>query len=359
MTDQTGRPPEERLPAPRPQSTPTPADRFTAPPPVRRNDLTPERAAGIVRQSANARWVAFLAVTIVSLFVIGYYFYELGLPGGLSQARMEGAAEAQQVTAIERGYNIYQANCAQCHGANGEGGAGPALNQQEKLFAHLNPEYLENVLVAGGRYVCGNPDSLMPIWSNEGNPPGPLNYKQVEDLIAFIRAEKGGHYRVLDPELFEPLRDATGKERTFEGWVDPNYKPEPGATPFPACWTDAFAGGPDGTPAASTPPGASGAPPSQVPAGEVLRESATGIKFDVGTLNAPADTPFSIEFVNNDAGIPHNIEIKDAGGASLYKGEIFNGVATMTYSVPGLPAGTYTYICTVHPNMTGTLTVGS
>ena len=31
------------------------------------------------------------------------------------------------------------------------------LNSQEKLFAHLNPEYLRTVLTAGGRYVCGNP----------------------------------------------------------------------------------------------------------------------------------------------------------------------------------------------------------
>ena len=29
----------------------------------------------------------------------------------------------------------------------------------------------------------------------------------------------------------------------------------------------------------------------------------------------------------------------------------------MTYSVPALAAGTYTFICIVHPNMTGTLTV--
>ena len=29
---------------------------------------------------------------------------------------------AQQVTAVERGYNLFQANCARCHGANGEGG---------------------------------------------------------------------------------------------------------------------------------------------------------------------------------------------------------------------------------------------
>jgi mono/diheme cytochrome c family protein/plastocyanin len=357
MTDQPGRPPEERLPAPVPTSAPVPAERFSAPPSARRNDLTPERAAKIVRQSANARWVAFLAVTIVSLFVIGYYFYELGLPGGLSQPRMEAAAAQEQVVSVERGYNIYQANCAQCHGVDGEGGKGPTLNSQEKLFAHLNEGYLHNVLQVGGRYVCGDPNSIMPIWSNTGNPAGPLNYKQIEDLIAFIRAEKGtGPYRVMDPSLFEPVIDeTTGEEVIFEPWVDPNYEPAPGSTPFPACWTDAFA-----APSASADPNASpSAAPSGAPSGAVVKESALNIAFEVKDLQAPADAAFQIEFENKDAGIPHNIDIKDASGGAVYVGEIFPGVATKTYDVPPLAAGTYSFVCTVHPNMTGTITAGS
>ena len=232
--------PEERLPATRPSSVPAPSDRFTAPPSAHRNDLTPERAARIVRQSASARWVGLIAVIIVSLFVIGYYFYELGLPGGISKSRLEAALEAEQVTSIERGYNIYQANCARCHGPNGEGGIGPTLNSQEKLFAHLNPDYIHSMLQVGGRFACGDPNSLMPVWANTGTPPGPLNYKQVEDVIAFIRAEQGHVYRVLDPGLFEPVvNPSTGQEETFEGWVDPSWTPAPGSTPFPACWKDA------------------------------------------------------------------------------------------------------------------------
>jgi mono/diheme cytochrome c family protein/plastocyanin len=361
MTDQPGHPTEERLPAPRPSSAPVPADRFSAPPSAHRNDLTPERAARIVRQSANARWVGFLAVVIVSLFVIVYYFYELGLPGGLSEPRLEAAANAQQVTSIQRGYNIYEANCAKCHGVDGEGGIGPTLNRQDKLFAHLNPDYIHTMLQVGGRFACGNANSVMPVWSNTGSPPGPLNYKQIEDVIAFIRSEKGTEYEVLDPTLFEPVIDpATGKPKTFEGWVDPNYTPAPGATPYPACWADEFSQpAASGSPAPSSAPGASGAPSeSQAPGGAVLQESALNIAFEVASLSAPADTAFQIQFDNKDAGIPHNIAIHDANGAELFKGEIITGPAQATYDVPALKAGTYTFVCSVHPNMTGTLTVG-
>ena len=351
MTDQPGRPPEERLPAPLPDESrvPAPADRFTAPPAIHRTAFTPERAAGIVRQSASARWAGFLAVTVVSLFVIGYYFYETTGFGGLfgvlpDQARLVDEEERQQVVSVERGYNVYQANCARCHGVNGEGGIGPALNVQEKLFAHLDETYLRNVLEVGGRYVCGNPDSLMPVWSDRNG--GPLNYAQIEDLIAFIRAENTEEYEVRDPSLNEP----TGEH--FTGWRDPNYQPAPGATPYPECWLDALPGA-SGSPSPSGSPGPSGSP-----TGDVVTVSALNIAFEQSSLTAPADAAFTIDFENKDAGIPHNVEIKDSGNTSVYTGEIFNGVDSRQYAVPALPAGDYTFICTVHPNMTGTLTAG-
>jgi mono/diheme cytochrome c family protein len=251
MTDQPGREPESRLPARRPPSEAAPAERFTSPPATRTFELSPERAAKIVRQSSNARWVGFLSVIVVVLFVILYYFYELGAPLGLTQARLEAEDQHQQVVAIERGYNLYQANCARCHGVNGEGGVGPVLNDQSKLYQHLNEDYLRRVLEVGGRYVCGNPESVMPIWADtEG---GPLNYRQIEELIAFIRAPmREEQYEVRHPELNEP----TGEH--FQGWLDESYRPEPGATPYPACWVDALGGG--GGESAAPSAGASAAP---------------------------------------------------------------------------------------------------
>ena len=118
---------------------------------------------------------------------------------------------------------------------------------------------------------------------------------------------------------------------------------------------------PPGTPAPSAAPSGEPTPaPSEsgTPAGVVLTISAQGIAFDTDTLEVPADTPFQIVFANNDAGIPHNVAIHEGSptGPEIWQGEIFNGVETRTYDVPALPAGTYGFVCTVHPNMTGTLT---
>jgi plastocyanin/mono/diheme cytochrome c family protein len=374
MTDQPGRdpgapsggsgsgvPPERTLPVPRPTMDVAPADRFSAPPSTHATSLSPERAAGIVRQSSSARWVGFLAVLVVVVFSIVYYFYDLGVPGIAGTSRLTAEVNAQAITSVEKGYNIFQANCARCHGAQGQGGVGPVLNDQMKLFVHLNPQYIRNVLFSGGRFVCGNPKSLMPIWDQQNG--GPLNYEQINDLIAFLRAPNSQEYIARDPATKEPLTDASGKVVTFKGWRDPNFKPVPGATPFPDCWTDAFKSpapsgsvAPSGSAAPSAAPSGSAAS-SGGPAGTTVNVKAANIAFDPTTIEAPAGAPFTIAFDNEDSGIPHNIDISDASGASVFKGEIISGVATKDYAVPALAAGTYKFICDVHPNMTGTLTV--
>ena len=361
MTDQPGNEPEERLPAPRPE-TPASVERFSAPPGSHKFELTPERSAQIVRQSSNARWVGFLAVIVVVLFVALYWFYELGAPLGLTEPRLTAEENAQQVLAVERGYNIYQANCARCHGVEGEGGIGPTLNRQDKLFTHLNEDYLHNILEVGGRLACGDPLSAMPIWSNEGRPPGPLNYVQIEELIAFLRATNDTTYLVRDPELMEPeINPETGEPETFTGWRDPDYEPAPDATPYPACWKEEFTSGESAPPAGSGDPAASAEPsaslPGQAPSAAEVEIVAQGVAFTTPNVDVAGTEGFTIQFDNQDAGIPHDVDILDEAGGKAFDGEVVSGPVVHTYEVPALEAGDYGFICSVHPNMTGTISV--
>lgn len=126
-----------------------------------------------------------------------------------------------------------------------------------------------------------------------------------------------------------------------------------GAPPAPAGSGSSAA--PAGSPGASGQPGGSGAPgPGSAAAATV---AAKDIQFTPTSFSAPGGKPFGLEFDNQDAGVPHNIDIKDSGGTSVFKGEIFSGAAKKVYDVPALPAGSYTFVCDVHPSMTGTATL--
>jgi plastocyanin len=106
---------------------------------------------------------------------------------------------------------------------------------------------------------------------------------------------------------------------------------------------------PGGSPAGSPSAGASGA------TGTVVNLKAVGLAFDPKSLTAPAGAAFQIAFDNQDNATMHNVVIKDGGGKEVFKGELVTGVAQKPYDVPALQAGSYTFTCTVHPTMTGTL----
>ena len=115
---------------------------------------------------------------------------------------------------------------------------------------------------------------------------------------------------------------------------------------------------PSGAPGASGQPASSAAPEPSGPAADVTIH-AKGIAFVESSITAPKDKPFTIAFVNEDQGTPHNVAIHagSATGKEMFKGEIFPGIATKVYEVPSLPGGQYAFVCTVHPTMTGTATV--
>ena len=86
--------------------------------------------------------------------------------------------------------------------------------------------------------------------------------------------------------------------------------------------------------------------------------TAKNIAFDTATLEAPADAPFGIAFTNDDpAGVSHDIDIKDSSGQVVGNQTPIDGGTSANYAYEPLAPGTYTFFCSIHSNMTGTLTV--
>ncbi|MEX0755105.1 MAG: cupredoxin domain-containing protein [Actinomycetota bacterium] len=88
---------------------------------------------------------------------------------------------------------------------------------------------------------------------------------------------------------------------------------------------------------------------------------AQNLQFDADELRFRPETPSTLVFDNEDAGIQHNVSIygDDSLAEVLFQGEIFPGVAQQPYAIPALPDGEYYFHCDVHPDMAGQVVVAA
>lgn len=104
----------------------------------------------------------------------------------------------------------------------------------------------------------------------------------------------------------------------------------------------------------ATPP----AQPSAAPGAASLTVTAsTPAAFDQATLEAPANTPITIQFQNKDPSAQHNVAIKAATPQGDFVPPVAEPGQSANYNVAPLQPGQYEFYCSVHPNMKGTLTV--
>jgi plastocyanin len=90
--------------------------------------------------------------------------------------------------------------------------------------------------------------------------------------------------------------------------------------------------------------------------GATISLVATELAFSTDHLSVPSGKTFTLAFDNQAAGVSHNVAIHSADGKALFTGKIIPGPQKVTYQVPTLKAGTYRFVCDVHPQqMNGTL----
>jgi len=84
--------------------------------------------------------------------------------------------------------------------------------------------------------------------------------------------------------------------------------------------------------------------------------AADDTAFDTDTITVPAGAEVTVNFNNQDDGVPHNVAVYTDSSAAeqIFVGDIITGPAetTYTFTAPSEP-GTYYFQCDVHPDMNG------
>ena len=119
----------------------------------------------------------------------------------------------------------------------------------------------------------------------------------------------------------------------------------------------AGSGGPIGSGGAA---GSGGPVGSGSPSGADVTIVGEDYNFTPSDVFAPAGKPFTILFQNKDPDTLHDIDILGPDSPKpIFDGRTVLGPKDETYNVPALPAGTYRFVCSVHPGvMVGTLKAG-
>ncbi len=95
------------------------------------------------------------------------------------------------------------------------------------------------------------------------------------------------------------------------------------------------------------------------PVDGVLTLTAASTAFDAACLALPAGEATTVKLINNDSE-PHDLAIYTDSSRSTQlwaADEIADAGETVEYDVPGLDAGTYYFLCTIHPGMNGSVRV--
>lgn len=128
-----------------------------------------------------------------------------------------------------------------------------------------------------------------------------------------------------------------------------------------ACGGSASPASPDGAPASpnqnpAPSTSASGAPSAGSVELTLGTDTGTELKFDPATLTAGAGAHVRVTFENR-ASVPHNLTFQAPIDVATSTTVAPGTSETVEFTAPA--AGQYTFVCTLHPGMAGTLDIES
>ena len=125
-----------------------------------------------LERSTN-KWLAWGAVFLF-LFVLAFPVYRILQPAKLAEA--QAALDENLAT---QGEEIFNANCAQCHGGEATGGLAPALNSKQFLGS-VSDKQMHQLI------STGVPGTLMSSYSVDFG--GILTQQQITATVTYLRA---------------------------------------------------------------------------------------------------------------------------------------------------------------------------
>ena len=141
-------------------------------------------------QKAAIAFSAFLAISL-PLYFLG------------EGSRQEGFVEEFAEGSVERGAHLVEEfACFDCHGPNGSGGSAPFVEQRSGVTVSWAAPSLDDIFY---RYdhdevnfwvTYGRGNTPMPAWGLAGG--GPMNEKQVEDVVTYLDSIQISQQQVVD-----------------------------------------------------------------------------------------------------------------------------------------------------------------
>lgn len=257
--------------------------------------------------------------------------------------RAEAEAERTREEMATRAAHVFARNCRSCHGNNGEGRVGPALNPEIRannpgLTHFADPTKLkENQQLVKNTLECGRIGTLMPPWSQAQG--GSLNDEQIRQLTLLITNPP--------KDAWKHLEEITAEEEALI--------PNPPVTEITA----------GASPTGSTSPVCGQRAPAQEEVTGPVEvktdwvQDATDNKFSVRAMGIPAGREATVVFNNKGQAIHnwHVLQVKDARGQDVAT-KLLPGGQSETLRFTITTAGSYQFLCDVHPvDMKGTLRV--